>query len=167
MHLWLVRHAKSSWSDPGQSDHERPLNKRGRNDGPRMAQWLKTQPHPAQWVWTSDATRALQTTQFVAEGFALSAAAQQTEAQLYHASPETIVDIVRATPSGVTSVAVVAHNPGLTYLVNALAQEPVTDNLPTFGVAQFRLPAAWGNDWSQLQAGGDIRLEQLVSPKTL
>ena len=28
--LLLLRHAKSSWADPGQPDFERPLNERGR-----------------------------------------------------------------------------------------------------------------------------------------
>ena len=28
MKLWVIRHAKSSWADPGQADFERPLNGR-------------------------------------------------------------------------------------------------------------------------------------------
>ena len=36
MLLTLVRHAKSSWSDPSLSDFDRPLNKRGNRDGGLM-----------------------------------------------------------------------------------------------------------------------------------
>jgi hypothetical protein len=34
--LSLVRHAKSSWKDAQISDFDRPLNKRGKRDAPRM-----------------------------------------------------------------------------------------------------------------------------------
>ena len=30
--LILMRHAKSSWAEPGQRDLDRPLNKRGRRE---------------------------------------------------------------------------------------------------------------------------------------
>ena len=34
--LHLLRHAKSAWDQPGLSDRDRGLNKRGRRDAPRM-----------------------------------------------------------------------------------------------------------------------------------
>jgi phosphohistidine phosphatase len=39
--LLLLRHAKSSWKDTDLDDHDRPLNKRGKRDAPRMGQLLK------------------------------------------------------------------------------------------------------------------------------
>jgi phosphohistidine phosphatase len=39
--LLIMRHAKSSWKDPDLSDHDRPLNKRGKHDAPRMGKLLK------------------------------------------------------------------------------------------------------------------------------
>ena len=39
--LLLLRHAKSSWSDPTLPDHDRPLNKRGIHDAPRMGKLLR------------------------------------------------------------------------------------------------------------------------------
>ena len=167
MYLWLIRHAKSSWADPGQADHARPLNKRGLRDGPRMARWLAQQAQPAQWMWCSDAQRAQETARFVAEGFGLAAAAVALEPSLYHASPNAMLDVLRGTPPHVRSVAVVAHNPGLTYLVNELAQRAVIDNLPTFGVAGFRLPDAW-ESWHELRLAAEpIPPEILATPKTI
>ena len=32
--LTLIRHAKSSWAEPGLADFERPLNARGERDAP-------------------------------------------------------------------------------------------------------------------------------------
>ena len=39
--LLLIRHAKSSWADPGRPDHDRVLNDRGRRDAPEMGRRLK------------------------------------------------------------------------------------------------------------------------------
>ena len=39
--LYLARHAKSSWDNPANTDFERPLNKRGKNDAPMMAEILR------------------------------------------------------------------------------------------------------------------------------
>ena len=44
--LIVMRHAKSSWSDASLDDHNRPLNKRGRRDAPRIAQEL----HNREWI---------------------------------------------------------------------------------------------------------------------
>ncbi len=166
-YLWLIRHAKSSWADDGARDHDRTLNNRGLRDGPVMAQWLGQQPHPAEWIWVSSAVRAQKTAKFVQDAFAGHAAAPSdkviqsvTESQLYGAFPETIMDVVHATPPDVASAAVVAHNPGITQLVNQLAGQHVTVNMPTFGVALFELDRAW----SDVVHG---KLLSLVGPKTL
>jgi phosphohistidine phosphatase len=34
--LLLLRHGKSNWNEPSLPDHDRPLNKRGERDAPRM-----------------------------------------------------------------------------------------------------------------------------------
>ena len=39
--LLILRHAKSSWKDPDLPDHDRPLNKRGKQDAPLMGKVLK------------------------------------------------------------------------------------------------------------------------------
>ena len=143
MKIWLIRHAKSSWSDPGQSDFDRPLNGRGERDGPRMARWLAAQDFPAGWIWSSDAARALATAEFVRQGFVLGPEQPITAHELYLANPETMVDVLRRTPPEITSVAVVAHNPGTTYLLNLLCGDNITDNVPTFGVARLQFSGSW------------------------
>ncbi len=162
MKLWLIRHAKSDWSDPGLSDFDRPLNKRGRRDGPRMQSWLSTQDHPATWIWSSRAERAKATAKFVAAGFAAATPTIVEDRRLYLASAETLLDVLRETPVPESSIALVAHNPGMTNLVNLLSGDEVLDNLPTFGVARFDVDVPWVN----LRFGG-ARLELVSSPKRL
>jgi len=160
--LWLIRHAKSSWSQRGVSDFDRPLNARGKRDGPTMVNWLSQQDFPAQWIWTSDACRAQATAEFVRAGFSLTADHVEQAHELYLADPETMLDVIRRTPADISSVAVVAHNPGTTYLLNLLARTPVTDNVPTFGVARLDVPCAW----HELTAGS-CEVDFFVSPKTV
>ena len=39
-YLTIVRHAKSSWGQPGLADHDRPLNERGLRAAPAVATFL-------------------------------------------------------------------------------------------------------------------------------
>jgi phosphohistidine phosphatase len=126
-----------------------------------MAAWLAEQRDPAAWIWCSDAVRASSTARFVAEGF--DAAARVVEDhRLYNAGPEQLLEVIRETPPDVTSAAVVAHNPGMTVLVNLLSGGEATGNLPTFGVARLDVPAPW----AELAFGAGM-LELLMSPKLL
>jgi phosphohistidine phosphatase len=59
--LYLVRHAKSSWSDVSLHDRERPLNRRGRKSAPDMGRRLKEQGHRPDLIISSPARRAFST----------------------------------------------------------------------------------------------------------
>jgi phosphohistidine phosphatase len=65
--LLVLRHAKSSWSDPALDDHERPLNKRGRRDAPRMGELVREYGLIPDVVISSDAVRARLTAEAVFE----------------------------------------------------------------------------------------------------
>ena len=41
--LLILRHAKSSWKHPELTDHDRPLNKRGKRDAPRLGEILRSE----------------------------------------------------------------------------------------------------------------------------
>jgi phosphohistidine phosphatase len=59
--LILLRHAKSDWHAGADSDHERPLSARGRDDAPRVGERLSELGWVPEVVWSSDATRTRQT----------------------------------------------------------------------------------------------------------
>lgn len=160
-HLWIIRHAKSSWADPGQADFDRDLNARGLRDGERMAAQLARLSHPPGWLFTSTAQRARRTSEFVQRGFDIAADRVWAFDHLYHASAEAVLAQVRETPAGCSSVALVAHNPGLTEFVNRLAPEPWLPNLPTFGIAHFEVPG-----YPSLSFGTGTLVE-LLTPKSL
>ena len=65
--LYLIRHAKSDWSNPDWTDFERPLNKRGLDNAPRMGEYLKIHNVLPNIIYSSDANRALSTARIIAE----------------------------------------------------------------------------------------------------
>jgi phosphohistidine phosphatase len=149
--LYIVRHAKSSWDDPFQDDFDRPLNKRGRTDPPKMANRLKEkQIHPSLLV-SSPAQRALSTSMLIAEGIGYEPSNIQTDRRLYHANEEVILEVVQGLNDVHGEVMIFGHNPALTEFVNMLSRKPVTENIPTCGVVSIRMPitswkdAQWGS----------------------
>lgn len=142
--LILVRHAKSDWAEPGLTDFERPLNKRGRKDAPVMAQRLLDRKVPVDGIVSSLAVRAATTAAIFAEAFQ-----QKTEyiQELYLAEPETIFQIVAALNDIYDSVIIVSHNNGLTDFANMLTNTRI-DNIPTCGV--FALKADC-DSWEQFR----------------
>lgn len=143
LNLWIIRHAKSSWADPGQADFDRPLNARGLKDGKRMMRWMRAQARHPQCIISSDAARARATAEFVRDGFSVAPDRLLFDHRLYHASPEALLEVVRELPDDCPSVALVGHNPGSTEFINAIVGSVVVEDLPTFGIALATLPARW------------------------
>jgi phosphohistidine phosphatase len=108
--LILIRHAKSGWGDPYADDHARDLTDRGHTAAMAIGQWLATQGYVPDLILTSDATRALQTTDQVKRGLGTQPETQE-HGLLYHAAPETIQDI--AVKTNANTLAIVGHNPGI------------------------------------------------------
>lgn len=161
MKLWVIRHAKSSWANPGQKDFDRPLNERGLKDGKRLVRWMSLQTERPGFICSSDAARARLTAEFVRDGCG-GTPELVFEHRIYEASPTTLLEVVRALPKGCPSAALVGHNPGSTEFVNQMVGRSVIDNLPTLGIAVLELSV----DFADAQFGC-ARLLQLHSPKTV
>ena len=54
--LLILRHAKSSWKHPELTDHDRPLNKRGKRDASRMGEILRSEHLIPEAIISSTAT---------------------------------------------------------------------------------------------------------------
>jgi phosphohistidine phosphatase len=59
--LYLLRHAKSSWSNPELTDFQRPLNKQGKKDAPMMGKILANKGVKIDLLISSPAERAKKT----------------------------------------------------------------------------------------------------------
>ena len=159
--LLILRHAKSDWGNSQLSDHDRPLNDRGKYDAPRMGAWLKRQKMVPELIISSTAERALTT----AESVALSADFEgelRTDRKFYLAGPPTYVEILNELPDSYERVMVVGHNPGMEELVSLLTD---TDRpMTTANVAVVELPI---DSWSDLTIFADGRLLHHWQPRDL
>jgi phosphohistidine phosphatase len=147
--LHLLRHAKSSWRDPGLDDRDRPLNARGTHAGELMATLLAREPRP-DLVLCSDALRTRQTWEHIARAYGKDLPPVSLEAGLYLATARALVERIEALEDGVARLLVIGHNPGLHELALALARHgPRHDRsrlaakFPTAGLATFRLAGPW------------------------
>ena len=134
--LLVLRHAKSSWNDPELDDHERPLNERGRRDGPLMGELVREYGLIPDIVISSDAVRARLTAEAVAEA-ARYAGEILLDPHLYLASPDDILSLLRTVRENAETVMIIGHNPGLEELVEQLTGE--RPDLPTAALAHIVL----------------------------
>ena len=159
--LMFLRHAKSSWAEPGISDHDRPLTERGKQDAPRVGQWLKEQGLTPDLIVCSTAKRAVKTANKVARTCGYQGVIEETDT-LYLAPADQYLEYVRQLPDQHNLVLVVGHNPGLEDAVEALTGH--CERLATATLAQVSLEIAC---WRELPSSPTGRLVNLCHPKQL
>ena len=159
--LLVLRHAKSSWDDAALDDHERPLNKRGRRDAPRMGELVREHGLIPDVVISSDAVRARLTAEAVIEA-ARYAGAILLDRRLYLAGPADILSLLRTVGEKAETVMIVGHNPGLEELVAQLTGD--WQDLPTAALAQIILPI---DRWRDLNLSSRGTLVGHWGPKEL
>jgi phosphohistidine phosphatase len=157
--LLLMRHAKSSWKFPELSDRDRPLNKRGEKDAPRMGKLLKEKDLIPQRIYSSTAVRACKTAEAVAEKVNYKDEIIYLDS-LYMAEPSAIVDVLKTVPDEIKCVLVVGHNPGMEGLVQILSHK--VESLPTATVAYIKLPI---KGWSELSLAVEGELKAVRRPR--
>jgi phosphohistidine phosphatase len=114
-HLILLRHAKSTWVNPDVDDFDRPLNKRGKRSAKVLGQWLRAQGWAPDAVFCSAARRTRETW----EGLSLKGT-PDLRRDLYHAAPETMLEVIRAAPAAAKTLLLIGHNPGIAALAHQL-----------------------------------------------
>ena len=146
--LYLVRHAKSSWSDPSLSDRDRPLNKRGRRSAPDMGRRLAAQDHLPELIVSSPARRAFSTARKIAKELGYERSEIMTDESLYFSGTGGMLEFLENLDDGYQKVMIVGHNPAMTTLLNILSGSSI-DNMPTCAVAVIDYPMA---SWSELRS---------------
>jgi len=166
--LFVLRHAKSSWEDPGLDDHDRPLAPRGRRAVKLLGQHIHDSGITPDLVLCSSSRRTLETLESVAPGGEVL-----IEPELYAASASEIIERLRQVPDEVGSVMVIGHNPASqTLVLRLVGDDPagsdgsdlsdVQRKFPTGALATLRFNCAW----SEL-APGRAHLAAYVRPKSL
>lgn len=125
--LYLMRHAKSSWSFDDLTDHDRPLNERGRDDAPRMGKALADRHIKLDLLISSPAVRALSTAALVAKEIGYPNERIEVQERIYRAEPADLLDIVRKLPDTANAVLLVGHNNTITDFANLLSPNQIED----------------------------------------
>jgi phosphohistidine phosphatase len=142
--LSLLRHAKSSWSDPKLADHDRPLSGRGKRTSPRIAaHFAAHECGKPDLIISSSALRALVTANHLATALAERAWHSPVErrAELYMATPKTHLGLVRGLADSLRHVVLVGHNPGLEDFAEMLEHGRRIEHLPTAAIATLEFQA--------------------------
>jgi phosphohistidine phosphatase len=153
--LYLVRHAKSDWTT-GEADFDRPLNKRGYRDAPRMGQRLKDREAIPGIIVCSPARRAKETMELLNLG-----AGQLTfDDNIYEGGISDLLEIVRSLDDTYESAMLIGHNPGMSWFASQLTGERI-DNMPTCAIVTVRIRS---KHWKKALSA-DAELLDLDYPK--
>lgn len=134
--LYFIRHGKAEDKVPGQSDFDRNLATKGKQDAQIMGKKQRIQGLQPDLILSSPAPRALNTAKAFAEALSYNEEQVQTADQLYEASYEQILEQIYALENTLNTVMIFGHNPAISEVVIELSREKA-DILPTAGIACF------------------------------
>lgn len=147
--LYLIRHAKSSWSDPNATDYDRKLNKRGKRDAPFMGKRLAAHGVMPQVVYSSPAKRARKTAVNIAREIGYPEEEIVFVDEMYTFSSRELLLVIQSLPDNEEEVFLVGHNHAITDVVNILTQTYI-DNVPTAGIAAMEFDVT---SWAKVMVG--------------
>ena len=160
--LTLVRHAKSSWGNPGMSDIDRPLNERGLRDSPRMAEWLASNILKPDLILSSPAQRARTTAEALAVACDIPASAIRYEDYIYYQGRTAWLEGIQHLNDSLVSVVLVGHNPTISDLGTHLLGEGHL-SFPTCAICSLEFPI---ESWA-LALGRQAKMLAYQAPKML
>jgi len=159
--FFLMRHAKSSWSDPRLADHDRPLNARGRVSAKAIGRWMEENGYRPEQTLCSSSARTRETLKHLA----LESEVSDLEA-LYHASEHRMLQLLQNKATA-KSVLMLGHNPGAAFFAQSIVDTPPKSEafslFPTAACLVVRFDV---KRWQDVQFGTG-HVEAFVVPRTL
>lgn len=167
--LAILRHAKSSWDDPGLDDFNRPLNERGWKAARRLGREMEKRKMKFDLVLSSTSARTRETIDGVQRHYDFDAPIK-FEQDIYLANKPTLLALVRSLDDKVKAPLIVGHNPGLEMLIADLTEDDdqgfrqrIKGKLPTGALTILELDA---KHWSEVGKGRG-KIVELILPKEL
>jgi phosphohistidine phosphatase len=168
--LTILRHAKSSWAEPGLDDFDRPLNQRGWKAARRMGKELKHRRMSFDFALASPAARVRETIDGFTETYGQPKFPIRFEPRIYLASAEALMALVREFPDEVDGALMVGHSPAMERLAVELTKDDkkglragIAEKFPTAALAVIELPV---RSWAEVEPGKG-KVVELILPKEL
>lgn len=159
--LLILRHAKSSWEFAELSDHDRPLNSRGKRDAPRIGRKLLKEGLIPQLIISSPAVRAYSTAEKVAKSSGYDGEIT-VDSSLYGSGYTEYLNVLQIQNDQHEIIMLVGHNPQSERLLEILTGKMIT--MPTCTVACVTLNI---RKWKEVKAHTKGELLNIWRPKEL
>ena len=159
-YLFLTRHAKSSWSNPGLTDIDRPLNERGKRAAPFMGKLIADKGEKPELLISSPANRALSTAKAFGKAMGLVENGIIIDRTIYGAGTQQLLELVQNQDDLYKSIMLFGHNPTFTSFVNLLTDSNIM-NVVTSGVVRIDFKFS---SWTDIDFGSG-RLAYYEYPK--
>jgi len=160
--LYLMRHAKASWEEPGVTDANRPLLPKGVKKTALVVDYLIKRSTSIDLMISSPAVRAYETARIVAAGLFYPINKIKTDRKIYDGYYDRVLDIIYGTHNDVNSLMIFGHNPTITNLAN-LFLHPGIDNMQTSCIVCLSFDT---DKWEEIPAK-EAKQEFIVFPKML
>ena len=143
--LYLTRHAKSSWGNPGLADIDRPLNSRGKKAAPLMGKLIMDKGEKPELLISSPANRAFSTAKVFASAMGLHETDVLIKDTIYGAGVHQLLNLVHDVDDLYNSIMLFGHNPTFTSFGNMVSGENIM-NIVTCGVVRIDFEfSSWKN----------------------
>jgi len=123
--LLLLRHAKSSWGDPGLADIDRPLSPRGRRAAATMAKAIEAEDMVPDRILCSPARRTRETLAALLP-YLGGEGRVAIDPKLYETGPSEYRAVIARSGNEASTLLVIGHNPA----IQATAQLLIGDGEP-------------------------------------
>lgn len=158
--LILTRHAKSSWDDPLMSDHDRPLNERGKAASADLGQWLASRGYVPGEVLCSDAVRTRATFSGIAPALP-GAPVLELKPALYHAGPDVMLAVLRHATADTAMM--IGHNPGIAEFAHRLVSKtPMNPEFRRYPTGATLVVDFTVEGWSEVTFGQGVTVDFVV-----
>ncbi len=143
--LYLTRHAKSSWGNPGLADIDRPLNGRGKKAAPLMGKLISERGEKPELLISSPANRAFSTAKAFAKEMGYAEIDIIVNPAIYGVGAQQLLNLVKDFDDLYNSIMLFGHNPTFTSFGNMVSGENIV-NVVTCGVVRIDFEfSSWKN----------------------
>ena len=156
--IFVLRHAKSSWSDFSLKDFDRPLSTRGIQDAELMGNYFKAKKIGLDVLISSPSKRTKETLDHF---FSSNIPKIEYEKSLYHAHLEDILEVITSSLEDINTIMIVGHNPSMHEVTEFLSGD-FLPKYPTCGLATL----TYEGEWKDVRANS-CELDSFKMPREL